>query len=81
MDLSTMRILITISDANAAINIQNEGYRLNIQVEDLNSKNKSVGTTDYGRGDQIRPVTPGIINETSKKKKSSKVSEATKSLV
>ena len=61
-------------DANAAINIQNEGYRLNI-------KNTSVGTTDNGRGDQIRPVTPGIIDETSKKKKSKKVSEATKSLV
>jgi len=59
-------------DANAAINIHNEGYRLN--------NIKSVGTTDNGRGDQIRPVTPGIINETSKKKKQI-VSEASKSLV
>jgi putative transposase len=45
-------------DFNAAINILNEGYRLNI----------SVGTTDYERGDQIRPTSVGAIYETLKEK-------------
>jgi putative transposase len=44
-------------DLNAAINILNEGYRLN---------NISVGTTDYERGDQIRPDSSGTIYETLK---------------
>jgi len=48
-------------DKNAAINILNEGYRL---------ENISVGTTDYGRGDKIRPDL-GTIDETSKKRKHS----------
>lgn len=45
-------------DLNAATNILNEGYRLNI----------SDGTSDYGCGDQIRPSLLGTIVETSKKK-------------
>jgi len=45
-------------DLNAAKNILNEGLRKNI----------SVGTTDYGRGAQIRPEKSGISVETSKKK-------------
>lgn len=55
-------------DENAAINIFNEGYRLNI-IDENSIKNISVGTTDYGRGDQIRPEKLGIIDETSKIKK------------
>jgi len=43
-------------DFNAATNILNEGYRINI----------SVGTTDYERGDQIRPTSVGVICETLK---------------
>ena len=58
-------------DLNAAINILNEGYRLN---------NISVGTTDYERGDQIRPEKSGIICETLKEKEHN-VPETTKSLV
>jgi putative transposase len=58
-------------DLNAAINILNEGYRLN---------NISVGTTDYERGDQIRPEKSGIICETLKEKEYN-VPETTKSLV
>jgi putative transposase len=46
-------------DNNAAINILNEGYRLNI----------SDGTSDYERGDQIRPEKSGTICETLKDKK------------
>ena len=46
-------------DFNAATNILNEGYRLN---------NISVGTTDYERGDQIRPTSVGAICETLKEK-------------
>ena len=46
-------------DFNAAINILNEGYRKNI----------SVGTTDNGCGDQIRPEKSGVICESSKEKK------------
>ena len=46
-------------DFNAATNILNEGYRKNI----------SVGTTDYGCGDQIRPNLFGIVDETSKNEK------------
>mgnify|MGYP001464057717 CR=1 FL=1 len=42
-------------DLNASINILNEGYRIN---------NISVGTTDYKRGDQIRPDSSGVIYET-----------------
>lgn len=45
-------------DLNAAKNILNEGLRKNI----------SVGTTDHGRGAQIRPEKSGISVETSKKK-------------
>jgi len=45
-------------DFNAAINILNEGYRINI----------SVGTTDYERGAKIRPKKLGISNETLKEK-------------
>lgn len=44
-------------DLNASINILNEGYRIN---------NISVGTTDYGCGDQIRPDSSGVIYETLK---------------
>jgi putative transposase len=44
-------------DINASINILNEGLRL---------KNISVGTTDCRRGDEIRPVLTGTIDETSK---------------
>ena len=58
-------------DLNAAINILNEGYRLN---------NISVGTTDYERVDQIRPEKSGIICETLKEKEHN-VPETTKSLV
>jgi putative transposase len=58
-------------DINASINILNEGYRLN---------NISVGTTDYERGDQIRPEKSGIICETLKEKEHN-VPETTKSLV
>ena len=57
-------------DFNAATNILNEGYRLNI----------SVGTTDYERGDQIRPEKSGIIYETLKEKEHY-VPETTTSLV
>ena len=57
-------------DFNAAINILNEGYRLNI----------SVGTTDYERGDQIRPDKSGVIRETLKEKEHY-VPETTTSLV
>jgi len=46
-------------DFNAAINILNEGYRLN---------NISVGTTDYERGAKIRPKKLGTSNETLKEK-------------
>ena len=45
-------------DFNAAINILNEGYRINI----------SVGTTDYERGAKIRPTSVGASNETLKEK-------------
>ena len=45
-------------DFNAAINILNEGYRINI----------SVGTTDYERGAKIRPTLVGTSNETLKEK-------------
>ena len=45
-------------DLNAAKNILNEGLRQNI----------SVGTTDYGRGAQIRPEKSGTSVETSKEK-------------
>jgi len=44
-------------DLNASINILNEGNRINM----------SVGTTDYERGDQIRPEKSGVIYETLKK--------------
>ena len=57
-------------DFNAAINILNEGYRINI----------SVGTTDYERGDQIRPEKFGAICETLKEKELY-VPETTTSLV
>ena len=57
-------------DLNASINILNEGYRLNI----------SVGTTDYERGDQIRPEKSGVICETLKEKEHY-VPETTTSLV
>ena len=57
-------------DFNAATNILNEGYRKNI----------SVGTTDYERGDQIRPTSVGAICETLKEKEHY-VSETTTSLV
>ena len=46
-------------DFNAAINILNEGYRLD---------NISVGTTDYERGAKIRPKKLGTSNETLKEK-------------
>ena len=46
-------------DLNAAKNILDEGLRL---------KNISVGTTDHGRGAQIRPDLSGISREASKKK-------------
>ena len=60
-------------DINASINILNEGYRLN---------NISVGTTDYERGDQIRPEKSGTICETLKEKEQyDNVPETTKSLV
>lgn len=51
-------------DLNAAKNILNEGLRLN---------NISVGTTDHGRGAQIRPEKSGISVETSKKRNLNKV--------
>ena len=57
-------------DFNAATNILNEGYRINI----------SVGTTDYERGDQIRPEKSGAICETLKEKELY-VPETTTSLV
>jgi putative transposase len=57
-------------DFNAATNILNEGYRINI----------SVGTTDYERGDQIRPEKSGAIYETLKEKEHY-VPETTTSLV
>jgi putative transposase len=57
-------------DFNAATNILNEGYRINI----------SVGTTDYERGDQIRPEKSGAICETLKDKELY-VPETTTSLV
>jgi len=57
-------------DFNAATNILNEGYRINI----------SVGTTDYERGDQIRPEKSGAICETIKEKEHY-VPETTTSLV
>ena len=57
-------------DFNAATNILNEGYRINI----------SVGTTDYERGDQIRPEKSGAICETLKEKEHY-VPETTTSLV
>ncbi len=44
-------------DLNASKNILKEGI-----------KNTSTGTVDYRRGDEIRPVLTGIIDETSKKK-------------
>ncbi len=46
-------------DLNAAKNILNEGLRLS---------NISVGTTDYGRGAQIRPDSSGTSVETSKER-------------
>ena len=46
-------------DFNAAINILNEGYRLD---------NISVGTTDYERGAKIRPKKLGTSKETLKEK-------------
>jgi len=57
-------------DFNAATNILNEGYRINI----------SVGTTDYERGDQIRLEKSGVICETLKEKEHY-VPETTTSLV
>lgn len=51
-------------DLNAAKNILNEGLRLN---------NISVGTTDHGRGAQIRPEKSGKSVETSKKRNLNKV--------
>jgi len=57
-------------DFNAAINILNEGYRLD---------NISVGTTDYERGAKIRPNL-GTSNETLKEKEHY-VPETTTSLV
>ena len=57
-------------DFNAAINILNEGYRINI----------SVGTTDYERGAKIRPKKLGTSNETLKEKEHY-VPETTTSLV
>jgi putative transposase len=59
-------------DFNAAINILNEGYRI---------KNISVGTTDYERGDKIRPTSVGTVGETLKEKKPFRASETTTSLV
>ena len=47
-------------DFNAAINIENEGFRM---------KNISVGTTDYERGAKIRLISVSTSNETFKKKK------------
>jgi len=44
-------------DFNAAINIENEGFRM---------KNISVGTTDYERGAKIRPISVGTSYETFK---------------
>ena len=58
-------------DFNAAINIENEGFRV---------KNISVGTTDYERGAKIRPISVGTSNETFKEKKHF-VSETTNLLV
>ena len=58
-------------DFNAAINIENEGFRM---------KNISVGTTDYERGAKIRPISVGTSNETFKEKKHF-VSETTKYLI
>jgi putative transposase len=52
-------------DFNAAINILNEGCRLNI-IEDKTS----VGTTDYECGAKIRPISIGTSNETFKEKES-----------
>ena len=57
-------------DFNAAINILNEGYRLD---------NISAGTTDYERGAKIRPNL-GTSNETLKEKEHY-VPETTTSLV
>ena len=57
-------------DFNAATNILNEGYRINI----------SVGTTDYERGAKIRPTSVGASNETLKEKEHY-VPETTTSLV
>jgi putative transposase len=58
-------------DFNAAINILNEGYRLD---------NISVGTTDYERGAKIRPKKLGTSKETLKEKEHY-VPETTTSLV
>ena len=58
-------------DFNAATNIENEGFRMKLL---------SVGTTDYERGDQIRPEKSGAICETLKEKELY-VPETTTSLV
>ena len=58
-------------DFNAATNIENEGFRMKLL---------SVGTTDYERGDQIRPDSSGAICETLKEKELY-VPETTTSLV
>jgi putative transposase len=56
--------LLVDRDLNAAKNILSEGLRLN---------NISVGTTDHGRGAQIRPDKSGKSVETSKKRNLNKV--------
>ena len=60
-------------DFNAATNIENEGFRMKLL---------SVGTTDYERGDQIRPDSSGAICETLKEmERHDNVPETTTSLV
>jgi putative transposase len=45
-------------DINASKNILSEGYKIN--------NNTSVGTTDYRRGENIRPASVGTLDEASK---------------
>jgi putative transposase len=68
-------------DLNASINILNEGCRINMSVGTTDYR-ISVGTTEYERGDQIRPEKSGVIYETLKEmERNDNVPETTTSLV